>query len=237
MSPSKLAEQLLQNALNLGADYFGIADLSPGTDLVMEQGGEMIAQFPRALSVGVAMPSAIVDQLPRHQDYAVALAYRSHSYTILNNRLDHITSRLAGIVQGRGHRVFPVRASQTVNSDRLYGLISHKLAAHLAGHGWIGRSCLLVTPDRGPRVRWATVLTDAPLPAGSSMDVRCGDCRECVDACPAQAFTGRLFSEDEPREARFDVFKCLRYLSRHHDIPGVDDSVCGMCVYSCPHGK
>ena len=79
MPPEKLYEQLNQSAHDLGADYFGVAELSPGRELVMEQGGEMMAQFPRAISVGVAMPSAIVDQLPRHQEYAVALAYRSHS--------------------------------------------------------------------------------------------------------------------------------------------------------------
>ena len=237
MSEFNFVESLHQDALALGADYFGIADLSPGRELVLEQGGEMIAQFPRALSVGVAMPSAIVDQLPRHQEKAVALAYRSHGYDILNDRLDQITSRLAGIVGRNGYRAFPVRASQTADSKRLIGLFSHKLAAHLAGLGWIGRSCLLVTRERGPRVRWATVHTDAPLPAGTPMEVRCGDCRECVDACPVGAFTGRLFSPAEPREARFDVFKCQRYLGRHQELPDVDDTVCGMCVYACPHGK
>ena len=237
MSSIDFTNSLRQDALALGTDCFGIADLSPGGELVLEQGGEMIAQFHRAISVGVAMPSAIVDQLPRHQEKAVALAYRSHGYDILNDRLDQITSRLAGIVQRNGHQAFPVRASQTVNSERLLGLISHKLAAHLAGLGWIGRSCLLVTPERGPRVRWATVLTDAPLPAGTPTEVRCGDCRKCVDACPVNAFSGRLFSPAEPREARFDVFKCQRYLDRHQELPDVDDTVCGMCVYACPHGK
>lgn len=126
-------------------------------------------------------------------------------------------------------------SSQTANDERLLGLFSHKLAAHLAGLGWIGKSCLLVTPEVGPRVRWASILTDAPLPAGEPIPQRCGNCRECVEACPAQAFTGRSFRQDESREARFDVFKCREYTREREKAMGV--GACGMCVYICPHGR
>jgi len=167
-----LEEHLREETLALGAGYFGIADLSCALESVEEQGGQMMAQFPHAISIGVAMPFAIVDQLPRHEEKAVALAYRSHSYDIINFRLDQIASRLASTLQRAGYRAFPVRASQVVDEERLYGLFSHKLAAHLAGLGWIGKSCLLVTPEVGPRVRWASILTDAPLAAGQPLPER-----------------------------------------------------------------
>jgi epoxyqueuosine reductase len=232
-----LKDALRQRALELGADFFGVADLSAGRELVREQGGEMLAQFDRALSVGVVMPFAIVDQLPRHREKAVAVAYRSHSYDILNIRLDQIASHLASQLQRSGHRAFPVRASQHVDESRLFGLISHKLAANLAGLGWIGKSCLLITPEVGPRVRWATVLTDAPLEAGRPVEERCGQCRQCVDACPVQAFKNRNFRADEPREARYEAFKCRDYLHRDDDVLGAEIAICGMCVYSCPYGQ
>jgi epoxyqueuosine reductase QueG len=229
-------ENCLNNqALALGADYFGVADLAPAQGLIEEQGGEMMAQFPRAVSIGVLMPFAIVDQIPRHREKAVALAYRSHSYDILNFRLDQIASRLASRLQQERYRAFPVRASQTVDAERMYGLFSNKLAAHLAGLGWIGKSCLLVTPEAGPRVRWASILTDAPLATGEPLAERCGKCKVCVEACPSQAFSGRNFRADEPREARFDVFKCSEYFRQNEERTGA--RVCGMCVYSCPHGK
>jgi epoxyqueuosine reductase len=232
-----LKDALHHRALELGADFFGVADLSAGRELVREQGGEMLARFDRAVSVGVVMPFAIVDQLPRHREQAVAVAYRSHSYDILNDRLDQIASHLASQLQQHGHRAFPVRASQHVDESRLYGLVSHKLAANLAGLGWIGKSCLLITPEVGPRVRWATVLTDAPLHTGRPIEERCGQCRQCVDACPVQAFKNRNFRPDEPREARYDAFKCREYLHRHDHVPGAEIAICGMCVYSCPHGQ
>lgn len=115
------------------------------------------------------------------------------------------------------------------------GPVSHKLAARAAGHGWIGRSCLLVTPSVGPRVRLVTVLTDAPLPPAAVAERDCGACTECVDACPASAFTGRAFDPAEPIEARMDVKACAAYRAGAKVSSGTD--ICGVCVAVCPHGR
>ena len=230
-----LNERFRGDALALGADFFGVADLSLARDAVAEQGGEMVAQFPYAISIGVAMPSAIVDQIARQGDKAALIAYRSHSYSILNTRLNQIVSRLSGLLQGDGYRAFPIAAAERANGKDMYGLLSHKLAAHLAGLGWIGKSCLLVTPGVGPRVRWASILTDAPLMAGQPLAERCAKCTECVDICPVHAFTGRSFCPDEPREARYDAHKCHAYLKQRDEQVGV--RVCGLCVYVCPYGR
>ena len=88
---------------------------------------------------------------------------------------------------------YPIPASQRNGRDRMQSIFSHRMAAHLAGLGWIGKNCCLITPIAGPRVRLVTVLTDAPLPPGSPMDSRCGDCTACVDACPPHAIKGRAF--------------------------------------------
>jgi epoxyqueuosine reductase QueG len=226
---------LREQALALGANLCGVAHLAPGRALIGQLGGELTTPYPHAVSIGVALPSAIVDQLERHEDRRVALAYRSHGYDAINVRLDQLASRMASVLQADGHRAFPIAASQTIEAGKHYGLFSHKLAAHLAGLGWIGKSCLLVTPQFGPRIRWATVLTDAPLETGQPMRERCGDCRACVDACPAGAFTGRSFCADEPREARFDVHKCYAY--QRLDRENLDSVLCGVCLYVCPHGR
>lgn len=236
MQPSTLQDLLRREAEEAGAEFFGVADLAPASGAVLEQGGPVVATFPRAVSIGIALPHAIVDQLPNRAERAVSMHYRQHAYDVVNQRLDQTTSRMAARLQRAGYRTLPIPASQTVDTARLRGAFSNKLAASLSGLGWIGRSCLLVTPQAGPRVRWASVLTRAPLePTGAPMQPGCGDCRACVDACPAKAFTGRLFSADEPRELRFDVFKCKAYLDETEKTRGL--SVCGMCLYACPHGK
>jgi epoxyqueuosine reductase QueG len=154
----------------------------------------------------------------------------------MNQRLDLIASSLSSVLQRDGHRAFPVPASQTVDDERICAVFSHKMAAHLAGLGWIGKSCLLITSEVGPRVRWATVLTDAPLKAtGEPMEERCGSCVQCVEICPVEAFTGQPFRENEPREARYDASKCDRYFSKMEaqgEVP-----VCGLCLYICPQGR
>jgi epoxyqueuosine reductase QueG len=164
------------------------------------------------------------------------MTYQSHAYDVVNQRLDQIISRLASMLQRKGHKALPVAASQTVDEERLCGIFSHKMAAHLAGMGWIGKNCLLVTPEVGPRVRWATVLTNAPLVAtGKPMDERCSGCRECVEICPVGAFTGQPFHPKEPREARFDAHKCDAYFDELRETTGLH--TCGLCLYACPFGR
>jgi epoxyqueuosine reductase QueG len=236
MELSALQDRLRREAEELGADFFGVADLAPARAAVLEQGGPALAAFPRAVSVGIALPHAIVDQLPRRAERAVAMSYRHQAYDIVNQRLDHLVSRLAGHLQRAGHRALPIPPSQTVDTQALRGAFSNKLAARLAGLGWIGKNCLLVTPQAGTRVRWASVLTAAPLPpSGVPLDDGCGDCRECVDVCPVTAFTGRAFREEEPRATRYDAHACKAYLDEMEKVRGLP--VCGMCLYVCPIGK
>jgi epoxyqueuosine reductase len=223
-------------AMSLGADYFGIADLSEAHNYILEQGGPEIAQYPFAISIGIVLLDPLVELLPTREKNGAGILYRHHAYDVVNAALDQIALRVANVLQRAGYRALPIGASRRTDDARICGPISHKLAAHLAGLGWIGKSCLLVTPDHGPRVRWVTVLTDAPLaPTGSSIESRCGDCRECVNACPVQAFTGRSFDPDEPREARYDARSCERHFQDEEKRIGV--AVCGMCLWVCPFGR
>lgn len=153
----------------------------------------------------------------------------------MNAGLDRAALIIAKKVQRAGFRAYPIPASQAVNERRLEGAVSHKLAANLAGHGWIGKSCLLITPRYGPRVRLATILTDAPLETGESMGNGCGECRECVDICPPKAFTGVPFDPSQPRDVRFRAHLCRDYTRRRAQQLG--EGICGLCVYACPHGK
>jgi epoxyqueuosine reductase len=220
------------------ATYLGIADLEPlhVREAVLAQGGDMLRPFTRCISIGIAMFGSIVDMLPRvREDNAVAVAYRHHGYNVLNQRLDLAASCVASAVQAAGWRAMPLPASLRVSDEAIAATFSHKLGARQAGLGWIGKSCMLITPEHGPRVRWVSVLTDARLaPTGKPVEERCGSCMECVNICPVHAYTGRNFTEDEPREARFDARKCEAY----HAIKeqGRPERSCGLCVYACPYG-
>lgn len=235
MSPD-LNSQLRSLALSLGADYFGIADLAPAQDAIRAQGGDHVSGYPRSVVMGIRLQDSIVNLLPE-KDKAGAILYRHTTYDVVNTALDQAALHVANLLQREGYDAFPVPASKRTSDEKIAGPFSQKLGAHLAGLGWIGRSCLLVTPDHGPRVRWVNVLTEAPLePTGSPIKPRCGECTECVDICPVHAFTGRMFSPDEPREARFDAAACDRYYKKLEKDLGAA-GVCGLCLYVCPHGR
>ncbi len=228
--------ELNKIALDNGVQYFGVSDLSKAREFIVEQGGEDLSAYPYAISLGIKLIDPIVDKLPHRNDKAALLNYKHHSYDVINSRLDMTASILSNHIQEKGYRVLPLPSSKRIDDEKICAQFSHKLGAHLAGLGWIGKSCLLITPDNGPRVRWITILTDMPLqPTGSKMESRCGTCNECVKICPVQAFTGRNFVEDESREMRYDAKKCEDYfkeMERNGQI-----AVCGLCVYVCPHGR
>ncbi len=233
----ELRDRLEAMACSLGADFFGVADLGPVREEILRQGGEQVASYPLAITFGIRLFDDIVDRLPdRLYDRTVSVNYLNQCYDTVNSRLDVTASRLAGLLQAAGHRALPLPSSERYDSERLCAQLSHKLAARQAGLGWIGKSCLLVTPEAGPRVRWNSVLTDARLePTGRPIEDRCGSCTECVDMCPQNAFTGRSFIEAEPREARYDARKCERYFESLDAARG--RTACGLCLYACPFGR
>jgi epoxyqueuosine reductase QueG len=189
----EMETQLKALALSLGADYFGVANLSSAHDFILVQGGKQVARYPIAVIIGMVLQDSLVELLP-DKDSKGAILYRHNSYDVVNQMLDQIGVRVANELQRAGFDAFPIPASKRTSDENICGIFSQKLAAHLAGLGWIGKSCLLITPDHGPRVRWVSILTDAQLnPTGNSMKPRCGDCTACVDICPKNAFTGRIF--------------------------------------------
>jgi epoxyqueuosine reductase QueG len=221
-------------ARDTGVDLFGVADLTAARSFILAQGGEHIARFPRAVSLGMRLLDSVVDELFRHEEPSAIYTYRG-LYNSANASLDRAALLVAKYLQEADFKAYPIPASQTINPKRLEGAFSHKLAAHLAGLGWIGKSCLLITPQHGPRVRLATVLTDASLQAGKPMPSRCGDCSKCVEICPVKAFTGVAFNSSEPREARFKASLCKGYTDKRAELLG--EGLCGLCVYVCPWGR
>lgn len=235
----KIAQELETLARSLGVDLVGFADLQPVMSLITDQGGEQLAQFPFAVSIGVGLLNSIVDAIADTNNSAAVMTYHAEIYNVVNQLLDQATFRLGKLLQTQGYLAYPIPASQTLDHIKWQGLFSHKLAATQAGLGWIGRNCLLITPRLGPRVRFATVLTNAPLPAGQPLAVGCGTCQLCVQACPSGAILGPLFAPDRPRSERLMPELCEAHSEQRKTRLGVNvsGSLCGLCVQVCPFGK
>ena len=71
-----------------------------------------------------------------------------------------------------------------------------------AGVGFYGKNTMLITRRHGSWVVLGTLVTDVEIEPTPPLELDCGDCRLCIDACP----TGAL---DEP--GTLDATRCLSY--------------------------
>ncbi len=223
-------EQLTAYFDSLGADRVACADLRSYQELLHQEYGSKWDPYPFAVVFAVHFPTAVVDELlqgPSHH----YLAY----YDIINAKLNDIGLRCANHLEQCGYRAYPVPASLRTGSDKLAGVFSHRLGAHLAGIGWIGKSCNLITPDRGPRLRFATVLTNAPVSCGTPLTNGCGDCHICQEACPVGAIKGVTWEEDQDISDRLDAVACDQYHTYMRHSFG--KRTCGICYAVCPYGR
>ena len=70
--------------------------------------------------------------------------------------------------------------------------VDWKLAAQACGLGEIGRNGLFLTPEFGPRQRFAMLICDLALDSDPVISPNlCQDCRACIDACPLNAFDAK----------------------------------------------
>jgi epoxyqueuosine reductase QueG len=236
----QLQDELENISLDMGVEKFGVADVTVAHDHMASMGGEFVRQFPRAVSLGSRLSDTIVDQLEHHDHDGLIRSYQWHVYQVANRMLDGAALRITKALQGAGYEAYPIHAPQYYNIEGLHGIISNKMAAHLSGLGWIGKSVLLVTPEFGHRARWATVMTDAPLVPGKPMERRCGDCNRCVEICPVSAFTGADFDCNESRDVRFNARACFDYYNhRRKTVMSklAEGNNCGLCVFVCPYGR
>ncbi len=107
-------------------------------------------------------------------------------YAELREKLDKLGSALGG-----AYRVL-VDANQHVDRE----------GAARAGLGFYGKNTLLITKRFGSWVVLGTVVTDVEIESARPLELDCGSCRLCIDACP----TGAL---DEP--GTLDATRCLSY--------------------------
>jgi epoxyqueuosine reductase len=231
VNSKKLTNELDIFCREKGADLFGIADLGPAHAFLSSCGDPIVKGFPRAISIGMQINDTIVENHDPNEPRGKSL-YWHHIYDVVSESLNFLAYDVSRWLADRGWDVLPVPASMPYNLKKLQGVISHKLAAHLAGVGWIGKSCLLLTSEFGPRVRFTTVLTDAPitgpLTGGAAKDKKCGKCEACIDACPVSALAGVEFTPADDVGIRFDTAKCSDYRVKHP---------CGLCVSACPIGE
>lgn len=143
-------------------------------------------------------------------------------------------------------REYGVRAEPSVS-------IHLKVAASLAGLGFIGHSTLVITPEYGPRVRWVAILTDMDLepdkPFSRDLCAEQSLCRErerCIRSCPYNAIVpgpsqgvapGEKLEYDRCAVAHeFDVAPAGEWEKHIRRVTPRGTMECTLCNLSCPYG-
>jgi epoxyqueuosine reductase len=212
-------DDLKDRAVSEGMTLFGVGSLEKVRRSFHPALGSVADRVDRAISIGYRLPDAVIEDIQDRPTLLYASAYKTANWL-----LDQTAARLATRIHRAGGIAVPIAASQIVDWEAQLGHLSHRLVGVEAGHGWIGMSGLLVNPVHGARVRYATVLTDLPLPLDAPVAGDCGSCRVCLEQCPAGAIT----------EQGYDKQQCLAKLKTFASTRGIGQYICGVCVKACP---
>ncbi|MFW9865190.1 MAG: hypothetical protein ACFFEN_03755 [Candidatus Thorarchaeota archaeon] len=103
-----------------------------------------------------------------------------------------------------------------------------------AGLGFMGRNGLVITPEYGPRQRWAIISTDAEIPNKvkknfKPMEEYCKNCGACVRGCKGNAaYETPIYHDNSPAITHIDRAKCIDSL--------INNNYCSYCLKVCPLG-
>lgn len=221
-----LNSQIESLLIEAGASLVGFADVS---GLSAAATGEMES----AISIAVALDVSIINKIsegPTQRYY--------QEYTRVNDFLARLCASVVDDLKLRGYEARAITPTIRIKGSAWKALatpLPHKTVATRAGLGWIGKSALLITRKYGPAVRLATVLTDAPLEAGTPVDdSQCGDCTKCIDRCPANAIAGENWAKGVEREFIYDAHACRAEATIASGSIGVPVTICGICINACP---
>ncbi len=187
---------------------------------------DFLKETRAVISLGGRLPRGSVEGLPltRRQFH--------NSFEMVNDRLIDTSYEITILLEKNGYRAIPFPPEELGGGVDL----SNNLAAAAAGLGELAFNGLLLTTECGARVRFSTVLTDAPIkpdPVKEKKLCTYPGCRACADACPANAI---VLKHRSTRGARPNGY-LVRELCQHYQSSKLKGLRCGLCIQACPVGK
>ena len=221
-------------AVLFGASLVGICKLDrrwvyEPAYLITPDGGKVTDntipdEFKHAVVIAVEMDYRAIQTSPA----APASAATGMGYS----KMAFVAGLLAQYIRGLGYQAIPC-GNDTACSIPM---------AIDAGLGEIARNGLLVTPEFGPRVRLAKVLTDLPLhpdrPITFGVWDFCRICKKCAKKCPS-----RSIMSGDPTETPHNISNREGVLAWHINAEtclafwAKNGTDCANCIRVCPFNK
>lgn len=220
----ELADEIKRFLSDCGADLIGIGDM----------GGIENCNFKRGIAIAVALPKNIVIDLQK----APTKEYYNLYYA-LNKKLNGIVMAGEDFLKKKGFEAYAQTTERVEVTQNKCSRLPHKTVATRGGLGWIGKNCLLVTPQYGSAIRISSLLTNAPLKCDEPVNQsNCGTCNQCVINCPAQALKDNLWTVGMQREKIVDIEKCYKkQVEIMSKSTGIETDLCGKCFAVCTYTK
>lgn len=221
---------LKEKARELGADLIGIAPINRFKTLSSDRNPAAIA--PECRSVIVLGRRILRGSLRGVEEgTSFGSTYRLFGFTWLeDNFLSQTSYDLTCWIEEQGFEAVPLfgyhdagmpkglPVSPDKPAPNVY--VDMEFAAQAAGLGEMGLCDVFLSPEYGPRQRFAVILTDAELEADPISDKTvCGDCEACIAACPFSAI-------DATSKRKVGV------PGHEMEVASIDYAVCR----SCPNG-
>jgi epoxyqueuosine reductase len=154
-------------------------------------------------------------------------------YRTINNLLDQYTYRIALFLEDEGHSAVGITrdgyTSLEVLRQRPIAAFSHRHAGYYAGLGTFGVNNTLLTKRYGPRVRFASILTNIEIEPDAMMkEALCVHCMRCVEHCPVRAIEAGDYPEH--------IIEKGRCTEQNASLSRRGISPCGICIKVCPVG-
>ena len=217
VSPDEAAALITEFAGRVGADLVGFTGVK---EHFVYQGVTVPHDF--AVVIGVEMDFELIATAPEPPSGLEVL----RAYWTLGG----VANKLAKFIRFLGYAALAHHPRAYVNYPPT---ILHTVAALEAGLGEIGRHGLLITQEFGPRVRFATITTELPLPQGEKksfgVDAFCSSCPLCREACQGDAIPDEKAEERGFFKYTIDPYKCLPHFARYDG--------CNLCVSKCAFNK
>ena len=213
-----LKREVKAKAKDLGMDLVGITNLERLKNTPKRfRATDYLPNAKSVIVVGCHFPDGIVENWEKTPS-----SYQYYGYALINKELGRASFHISKLVESKGYRCFPIVPtghSKDMDHVAMLGEFSHRHAAVAAGLGEIGYNSLVITPQYGNRVRFCSIITEAPFPPDNmySGPPLCDKCKKCIKVCPGNCLDESKLLTCTIGDKTYEYttlyqFKCFTYL-------------------------